>query len=84
MLLSQHFNYFHVIFFDKSKIDPDVTIISKIIIESYRYSVQKSYGSDTNDLVLSAISNLLRYNIMLLKEGPEEFFLECGDNSIAP
>ena len=84
MLLSQHFNYFHVIFFDKSKIDPDVTIISKIIIESYRYSVQKSYGSDTNDLVLSAISNLLKYNIMLLKEGPEEFFLECGDNSIAP
>ena len=57
-------------FFDKFKIDPDVTTISKIIIESYRYSVQKSYGSDKNDLVLSAISNLLRYNIMLLKEGP--------------
>ena len=71
-------------FFDKFKIDPDVTTISKIIIESYRYSVQKSYGSDTNDLVLNAISNLLRYNIMLLKEGPEEFFLECGGNSIAP
>ena len=71
-------------FFDKFKIDPDVTTISKIIIESYRYSVQKSYGSDTNDLVLNVISNLLRYNIMLLKEGPEEFFLECGDNSIAP
>ena len=71
-------------FFDKFKIDPDVTTISKIIIESYRYSVQKSYGSDTNDLVLSAISNLSRYNIMLLKEGPEEFFLECGGNSVAP
>ena len=52
--------------------------------ELERYADQKSYGSDINDLVLSAISNLLKCNIMLLREGPEEFFLECGDNHITP
>ena len=41
-----------------------------------------SNESDTNDLVLRAISNLLKCNIMLLREDPEEFFLECGDNHI--
>ena len=39
--------------------------------ELERYADQKSYGSDTNDLVLSVISSLLRCNIMLLRECPE-------------
>ena len=52
--------------------------------ELERYADQKSYGSDINDLVLSAISNLLKCNIMLLREGPEEFFLECDENHITP
>ena len=49
-----------------------------------RYADQKSYGSDTNDLVLSAISNLLNCNIMLLREDLKDFFLEFGDNHITP
>ena len=52
--------------------------------ELERYADQKSYESDTNDLALSAISNILKCNIMLLREGLEEFFLECGDNYITP
>ena len=52
--------------------------------ELERYADQKSYGSDTNNLVLSAISNLLKCNIMLLREGPKELFLECGNNHITP
>ena len=50
--------------------------------ELERYADQKSYGSDTNDLVLSAISNLLKCNIMLLREDLKEFFLEFGDNHL--
>ena len=42
--------------------------------EVERYADQKSYGSDTKYPVLSAISSLLKYNIMLLREGPEKFF----------
>ena len=52
--------------------------------ELERYADQKSYGSDTNDLVLSVIFSLLKCNIMLLREGPGEFLLEGGDKHITP
>ena len=48
------------------------------------YADQKNYGSDTNDLVLSAIFSLLKCNIMLLREGHGEFLLEGGDKHITP
>ena len=45
---------------------------------------KNSHNIMTMVVVLSAISSLLKCNIMLLTEGPEEFFLECGDNHITP
>ena len=50
------------------------------IHELEHYGDQKSYGSDTNELVLGAISNLSKCNVMLLRESPKELFLECSDN----
>ena len=67
-------------YYDKFINSADVDFVHEL----ERYADQKSYGSDANDLVLSAISNLLKCSIMLLKEGPEEFFLEYGDNHITP
>ena len=41
---------------------------------------------DNNSVIkgLSGIFSLLKCNIMLLREDPKEFFLECGDNHMAP
>ena len=49
-----------------------------------RYASRKTYSTDTNDLVISALSNLLKCRILLLTEGSKTYYLENSHSCITP